>query len=131
MEDFLKLGLIGPSHSAHGQAFWGSGGNAPRKKILAHFVTHCESCAQDIKTVLSYFVFFFPLIIVKSLQFRECRQIIKPCKYCLLHVIIFLWRLFSLFCFSQVWEFRANFLQVTFVLVAKTSLKVCESAFFS
>ena len=27
-------------------------------------------------------------------------------------MIIFLWRVFSLFCFSQVWEFRVNSLQL-------------------
>ena len=46
----------------------------------------------------------FSLIIVKSLQLRGRRQIAKPRKYCLVRVIVFLWRVFSLFffCFSQV-----------------------------
>ena len=33
-----RLGLIGPSWSAYGQAFWGSGGNGPGKFFLAHYV---------------------------------------------------------------------------------------------
>ena len=51
----------------------------------------------------------FFLIIVKSLQLCGHRQIVEPCKYCLVHVIIFLSRMFSLFCFSQVWEFQVKF----------------------
>ena len=43
------------------------------------------------------------LIIVKFLQLCGYRQIAEPYKYCLVHVIVFLWRVFSLFfCFSQV-----------------------------
>ena len=84
-------------------------------------IAHCESCAQDIETVvlvirisccsflgekkiiLPHFV-FFSLIIVKSLQLCGRRQIAEPCKYCLVHVIVFLCVcVFSLiFCFSQV-----------------------------
>ena len=42
-------------------------------------------------------------IIVKFLQLCGCRQIAKPRKYCLVRVIVFLWRVFSLiFFFSQV-----------------------------
>ena len=40
---------------------------------------------------------------------------IEPCKFCLVRVIIyifFFWRVFSLFCFSQVCEFRVNSLQL-------------------
>ena len=33
-----RPGLIGPSCNAHGQAFWGFGGNAPEKIFWAHFV---------------------------------------------------------------------------------------------
>ena len=60
------------------------------------------------KTVLPT-LFIFSLIIVKSLQFCGHRQIVEPRKYCLVHVIIFLWRVFSLFYFSQVWEFQVKF----------------------
>ena len=44
------------------------------------------------------------LIIVISLQLRECRQIAEPRKYYLVRVIIFLWCVFFfyIFCFSQV-----------------------------
>ena len=46
-----RLGPIGPSRSAHGQASLGFGSNDPRKKkkICPVFVTHCELCAHDIK----------------------------------------------------------------------------------
>ena len=36
-----RLEPIGPSRSAHGQVSWGS-----------CFVACCESCAQDVKTVV-------------------------------------------------------------------------------
>ena len=81
-------------------------------------VAHCESCAQDIETIvlvirvsccsflgekkiiLPHFV-FFSLIIVKSLQLRGHRQITEPRKYCFMRVIIIIFgRVFSLFCFS-------------------------------
>ena len=39
------------------------------------------------------------LIIVISLQLRGRRQITELRKYCLVHVIVFLWRVFSLFFF--------------------------------
>ena len=45
------------------------------------------------------------LIIIKSLQLRGRRQIAEPRKYCLVRVIIFLWRVFSLFLFLTGWEF--------------------------
>ena len=41
---------------------------------------------------------------------RGRRQIAEPRKYCLVRMIIFLWRVFFLFCFSQIWKFRADFL---------------------
>ena len=45
----------------------------------------------------------FSLIIVKFLQLRECRQIAKPRKYCLVRVIVFFGVCFLyLFCFSQI-----------------------------
>ena len=40
---------------------------------------------------------YFSLIIVKSLQLHGCKQIPEPRKYCLVRVIVFLWRVFSLF----------------------------------
>ena len=49
---------------------------------------------------------------MKSLQLRGHRQIAEPHKYYLVRVIIFLWHAFSLFCFSQVWEFRVNSLHI-------------------
>ena len=53
---------------------------------------------------------YFSLIIVKSLQLRGRRQIAEPRKYCLVRVIVFLWRVFSLFFFFFLfltgWEFK-------------------------
>ena len=47
------------------------------------------------------------LIIVKSLQLRGRRQITKPRKYCLVRVIVFLWRVcFFFFLFLTGWEFK-------------------------
>ena len=41
-----RLGLISPSRSAHGQVFWGSGGNTPGKFFLAR-LAHCETDFGD------------------------------------------------------------------------------------
>ena len=40
---------------------------------------------------------YFSLIIVKSLQLHGRKQIAELCKYCLVHVIVFLRCVFSLF----------------------------------
>ena len=51
---------------------------------------------------------------MKSLQFHGCKQIAEPRKYCLVCVIVFLWRVLSLFFFFLFltgWEFRVNSLQ--------------------
>ena len=49
--------------------------------------------------VSSYFI-------VKSLQLCGRRQIVEPRKYCLVRVIVFLWRVFSLFVlFLTGWNF--------------------------
>ena len=46
------------------------------------------------------------LVIVKSLQLRRGRQIAESRKYFLVHIIVFLWRVFSLFfLFLTGWEF--------------------------
>ena len=46
------------------------------------------------------------LIILISLQLRGRRQIAEPRKYCLVRVIVFLWRVFfSNFLFLTGWEF--------------------------
>ena len=114
--------------SAHGQASWGSEGNALwEKKNLARFVTHCVSCVQDVENAvlvikvfycccrswetetLYYYTLYFSIIIVKSLQFRGRRQIAEPRKYYLVRVIIFLWRDFL---FLTGWEFRVNSLHL-------------------
>ena len=47
-----------------------------------------------------------PYFIVKSLQLHGCRQIVEPRKYCFVRVIVFLWRVFSLFVlFLTGWNF--------------------------
>ena len=56
---------------------------------------------------------YFSLIIVKSLQLCGRRQIAEPRKYCLVHVIVFLWHVFSLFfLFLTGWNFGLNSLQL-------------------
>ena len=56
---------------------------------------------------------YFSLIIVKSLQLCGRRQIAEPRKYCLVRVIVFLWRVFSLFfLFLTCWNFGLNSLQL-------------------
>ena len=51
------------------------------------------------KIVAASCTLYSSLIIVKSLQLRGRRQIAEPRKYCLVRVIVFLWRVFSLFLF--------------------------------
>ena len=54
-----------------------------------------------------------PYFIMKSLQLRGRRQIAEPRKYYLVRVIIFLWRVFSLFILFLIgWEFWLNSLQL-------------------
>ena len=71
----------------------------------------------------------FSLIIVKSLQLHRCRKIARPHKYYPVHVIFFLWPTFSLFCFSQVWEFCVNFptlaLALAFILNYSWTYLMC------
>ena len=54
----------------------------------------------------------FSLIIVKSLQLCGRRQIAEPRKYCLVRVIVFFWRVFSLFLFLTGWQFQVNSLHI-------------------
>ena len=48
---------------------------------------------------------------MKSLQLRRHRQIAEPRKYCLVRVIVFHWRVFSLFFVSHRLGIRVNSLQ--------------------
>ena len=57
---------------------------------------------REENIVVASCTLYSSLIIVKSLQLREYRQIAKPRKYCLMRVIISLACVFSIFCFSQV-----------------------------
>ena len=101
----------------------------PQEIFLAYFIAHCESYAHDVENAVLVIkvcccrfwetetlycrTLYFSLIIVKSLQLRERRQIAKLCKYCLVCVIIFLLVcVLSILCFSQVWEFQINSLQI-------------------
>ena len=69
------------------------------------------------KEKLYYRSLYFSLIIVKFLQLRKRRQIVKPHKYCLVRMIIFsLACIFSSFLFLTDWEFRINSLQSTRLL---------------
>ena len=53
--------------------------------LLGFFWCCCVFCERkDCSCTL-----YSSLIIVKSLQFRGHRQIAKPCKYCLVRVIVF------------------------------------------
>ena len=57
-------------------------------------------------TIVSYY------FIVKSLQLSGRRQIAEPRKYCLVRVIVFFLRVFSLFVlFLTGWDFWLNSLQ--------------------
>ena len=47
-----------------------------------------------------------------SLQLRERMQIAEPRKYCLVRVIVFLWRVFSLFFVFNWLEIRLDSLQL-------------------
>ena len=63
------------------------------------------SCYIYIENIVAarLYSLYSSLIIVISLQLRGRRQITEPRKYCLVCVIVFLWRVFfSNFCFSRV-----------------------------
>ena len=51
------------------------------------------------KIVAASCTLYSSLIIMKFLQLRGRRQITELRKYCLVRVIVFLWRVFSLFLF--------------------------------
>ena len=68
-----------------------------RSRILFYFIFFCVRR----KTVGATFTLYSSLIIVKSLQLRGRRKIAEPRKYCLVRVIVFLWRVFSLFFVSH------------------------------
>ena len=56
------------------------------------------------KSVLVHY--YISLFYSESLQLRGRRQIAEPRKYCLVRVIVFLWRVFSLFVlFLTGWNF--------------------------
>ena len=59
-----------------------------RVLVLSCFLSERNYCSCTL---------YSSLIIVKSLQLRRRKQITKPRKYCLVRVIVFLWRVFSLF----------------------------------
>ena len=70
----------------------------------------------EIEKKLYYHTLYFSLIIMKSLQLHEHRQIAETRKYCLMHVIFFFfWGVYFLpffFFFSLTdWKFQINSLQ--------------------
>ena len=62
--------------------------------------------------VVRLYSLYSSLIIVISLQLRGRRQITEPRKYCLVCVIVFLWRVFSLIFVSHGLGIRFNSLQL-------------------
>ena len=101
----LRLKPIGPSRSAHEQASWGC---IKTDYWWLGFVVLLPCFCERGKTVAA--LLYSALIIVKSLQLRECKQIAEPRKYCLVRVIVFfLWCVFfSIFLFLKDWEFEFN-----------------------
>ena len=72
------------------------------------------------KTVAAPCISFF-LIIVKSLQFHRCRQIVEPRKYCFVYVIVFFGVCFLYFFFvSHRLGIQVNSLHIV-VLCSHTS----------
>ena len=68
---------------------------------------------REKRLQLQFCTLYSSLIIVKSLQLHGRRQIAEPHKYCLVHVIVCLWRVFSLFVlFLTGWDFQFNSLQL-------------------
>ena len=69
----------------------------------------------EIEKKLYYHTLYISLIIMKSLQLHEHRQIAEPRKYCLMHMIFFFFggRILSLFFFFFLtdWKFQINSLQ--------------------
>ena len=68
-------------------------------RVLLWVVLPCFRVRENI--VAASCTLYSSLIIVKSLQLCGCRQIAEPRKYCLVCVIVFLWRVFSLFFVSH------------------------------
>ena len=65
---------------------------------------------EKIVVAILYSVFFPDNS--KTLQLRGRRQIAEPCKYCLVHVIVFFGVCFFYFLFLTGWEFGSNSLQL-------------------
>ena len=69
------------------------------------------------------------LIIVKSLQLCGRKQIAESCKYCLMHMIVFFWRVFFFlfFFFSHRLGIQVNSLHTQLVHLALDSNGLCGS----
>ena len=126
----------------HGEEAWA---DRPQEKFLAHFVAHCESCAQDVENavlwlgfvigcfwetdILYYRTCIFSMLIVKSLQLHGHRQIAEPRKYCLVRVIFFFGMCFLYFCFSPIGNFTLIPYRFHYVIaVRKTTRDECGLA---
>ena len=71
------------------------------------------------------------LIIVISLQLCGRRQIVEPRKYCLVCVIVFLWRVFSLFFVSHGLGIRFNSLHSILIYVITVDQTITIESFYT
>ena len=121
MGDLLRLslwseGLGRQAHLAHcGTAFCNQ-----------DFLVWCGCCViyREKNIVAESYTLYSSLIIVISLQLRGRRQIIKPRKYCLVRVIVFLWHMFSLFFVSHRLRIRPN--QYRFIFCKEYYIKYLQ-----
>ena len=123
MEDLLRLSLWSGGLSQQAQVGALMDKPCPREKNFGPFYGSlwilcagyrnrfwwlgfcCCCCLEWVWNTVA--AFLFSLIIVKSLQLRERRQIAKPRKYYLVRVIVFFGVYFLyFFCFLQVGNFR-------------------------
>ena len=102
-----------------------------RKRNLVIRFCGCRVFKERRKTVAA-FLYFFSLIIVKSLQLRGCRQIAKPRKYCLVCVIVFFGVCFLYFFVSHRLGFRFNSLHSIYYSLSQRLLSAnCHTKEFS
>ena len=82
--------------------------------VIRIFLVWCGCCFiyREKNIVADSCTMYSSLIIMISLQLRGRRQIAESRKYCLVRVIVFLWRVFSLFFVSHRLGIRLNSLQL-------------------
>ena len=86
---------------------WSGGPSRKRNFVIRVLLWVLLPCFWDRRKYCSR-TLYSSLIIVKSLQLRGRKQIVEPHKYCLVCVIVFLWRVFSLFFISRRLGIRDN-----------------------